>query len=578
MKSELDTELDAVVAAITAPGGQLGVTTANVRGATMPVFGAAPPSMREFLAFFFMANGPKEFLVFGAERLTFADVYARALEMAAMLQHRQGIAKGDRVAIAMRNYPEWVIAYVAIAHLGAVAVPMNAWWTAEELNYGLSDSGARLIIADEERARRVAKADCHAKVLTVRTAKDVAEGLGAQCLEEELAASPKTTWYLPEISPEDDVSIMYTSGSTGSPKGAVSTHRAQVSGTMNYLVAGLALLELTSRQGAVPAEQQVMLLNVPLFHITGLVPVLLVSVCIGRKMIIMHKWDAGEALKLIEKEKVTYFVGVPTMSLELMQHPDHDKYDLSTLVDIASGGAPRPPEHVERLAKTFPGKQPVQGYGLTETNGVGTGNFRGNYRAKPASAGRAAPPLVEIRIADGDGAVGDGAARRQRRRSLHPHRRQLPRLLDEARSDGRGLRRRWLVPHRRPWVHGRRRLSVHRRPQEGHHHPRRREHQLPGGRIGALHPSGGRRGERLRPARRAAGRDRRGGGLSQAGFAAGAGCAARFRRKGSCRVQDSGENLDQHRAVAQARVGQDRQGDAAPPLSRGIRRQGGVTH
>ena len=407
MKSELDTELDAVVAAITAPGGQLGVTTANVRGATMPVFGAAPPSMREFLAFFFMVNGPKEFLVFGQERLTFADVYARALEMAAMLQHRQGIAKGDRVAIAMRNYPEWVIAYVAIAHLGAVAVPMNAWWTAEEINYGLSDSGARLVIADEERARRVAKADCHVKVLTVRTAKDVAEGLGAQCLEEELAASPKTTWYLPEIGPEDDVSIMYTSGSTGSPKGAVSTHRAQVSGTMNYLVAGLALLELTSRQGVTPAEQQVMLLNVPLFHITGLVPVLLVSVCIGRKMIIMHKWDAGEALKLIEKEKVTYFVGVPTMSLELMQHPDHDKYDLSTLVDIASGGAPRPPEHVERLAKVFPGKHPVQGYGLTETNGVGTGNFRGNYRSKPASAGRAAPPLVEIRIADGDGAVGD---------------------------------------------------------------------------------------------------------------------------------------------------------------------------
>jgi acyl-CoA synthetase (AMP-forming)/AMP-acid ligase II len=390
MKSELDTELDAVVAAITAPGGQLGVTTANVRGAQMPVFGAAPPSMREFLAFFFMVNGAKEFLVFGEERLTFAEVYGRALEMAAMLQHRQGIAKGDRVAIAMRNYPEWVTSYVAIAHLGAVAVPMNAWWTADELNYGISDSGARLVIADEERARRVAKADCQVKVLTVRTAKDVANELGAMCLEEELAASPKTTWYLPEISPEDDVSIMYTSGSTGSPKGAVSTHRAQVSGTMNYLVAGLALLELTSRQGVAPAEQQVMLLNVPLFHITGLVPVLLVSVCIGRKMIIMHKWDAGEALKLIEKEKVTYFVGVPTMSLELMQHPDHDKYDLSTLVDIASGGAPRPPEHVERLAKTFPGKQPVQGYGLTETNGVGTGNFRGNYRAKPASAGRAA--------------------------------------------------------------------------------------------------------------------------------------------------------------------------------------------
>jgi acyl-CoA synthetase (AMP-forming)/AMP-acid ligase II len=151
-----------------------------------------------------------------------------------------------------------------------------------------------------------------------------------------------------------------------------------------------------------------MLLNVPLFHITGSVPVMLVSIAIGRKMVIMHKWDAGEALRLIEKERCTYFVGVPTMSLELMQHPDHDKYDLSSLVDIASGGAPRPPEHVDRLSKTFAGKHPVQGYGLTETNGVGAGNFRDNYLAKPASTGRASPPLVELRIDTGEGPVGPG--------------------------------------------------------------------------------------------------------------------------------------------------------------------------
>jgi acyl-CoA synthetase (AMP-forming)/AMP-acid ligase II len=177
---------------------------------------------------------------------------------------------------------------------------------------------------------------------------------------------------------------------------------------MNYLVAGLALLALSQQAGVTPPEQQVMLLNVPLFHITGSVPVLLVSIAIGRKMVIMHKWDAGEALRLIEKERATYFVGVPTMSLELMQHPDHDKYDLSSLVDIASGGAPRPPEHVERLAKTFEGKHPVQGYGLTETNGVGAGNFRDNYRNKPSSTGRAAAPLVELRIDNGEGPVGPG--------------------------------------------------------------------------------------------------------------------------------------------------------------------------
>ncbi len=402
MKSALDTALDAVIDAIIAPGGQLEVGTATVRGAELPVFKAAPPSMREYFMAMFAQNGPREFLVFGDERLTFAQVYQQSLKLAAMLQHRHGIAKGDRVAIAMRNYPEWIVAFVAVLHLGAVAVPMNAWWRAEELDYGLKDSGTRLVIADEERARRVASLAVHPVVLTVRTGHAVAAELGVLRLEDELVASPETLWFLPEISPEDDATIMYTSGSTGSPKGAVSTHRATVSGAMNYLVAGLALLQLAAAAGVTPAEQQVMLLNVPLFHITGSVPVLLVSIAIGRKMVIMHKWDAGEALRLIEKERATYFVGVPTMSLELMQHPDRDKYDLSSLVDVASGGAPRPPEHVERLASSFPGKHPVQGYGLTETNGVGAGNFRDNYRAKPASTGRASRPLVELRITGDD--------------------------------------------------------------------------------------------------------------------------------------------------------------------------------
>lgn len=404
MKSALDTAFDAVIDQIIAPGGQLAVGDAVVRGATLPVFAAAPGNMRDYLAFFLATHADKEFLVYRDERLTFAQVQAEAIKVAACLQHRHGIAKGDRVAIAMRNYPEWVTSFIAVLHLGAVAVPMNAWWQPEELAYGMRDSGTRLVIADEERARRMADlTGGNLKLLTVRTSKAVADELGFERLEDSVAASPPQPWFLPEIAPEDDATIMYTSGSTGSPKGAVSTHRAIVSGAMNYLVAGLALLQLSAAAGVTPAEQQIMLLNVPLFHITGSVPVLLVSIAIGRKMVIMHKWDAGEALRLIEAEKATYFVGVPTMSLELMQHPDRAKYDLSSLVDIASGGAARPPEHVDRLAETFPGKHPVQGYGLTETNGVGAGNFRDNYRSKPASTGRASRPLVELGIADDDG-------------------------------------------------------------------------------------------------------------------------------------------------------------------------------
>ncbi len=375
--TELDKAMDEAVAMITAAGGQLAVGKETVRGVELPVFQNAPPSLREFIDMFMPAHADKEFVVYQEERLTFAEVKAESIRIAAMLQHRYGIAKGD------------------------VVVPMNAWWKADELAYGLKDSGSRLAIVDEERARRIAEIEGFSiPLLTVRTGHAVAASLGATTLDEALADAPSEPWYLPTIYPEDDATIMYTSGSTGAPKGAVSTHRGIVSGTLNYLVQGLSMLMLAQKQGVGLPEQQVMLLNVPLFHITGLVPVLLVSIASGRKLVIMYRWDAGDALRLIERERCTYFVGVPTMSLELMQHPDKDKYDLSTLLDIAGGGAPRPPEHVDRLAKAFPGKNPAIGYGLTETNGVGAGNLRENYRLKPASTGRVSKPLVEMMIAD----------------------------------------------------------------------------------------------------------------------------------------------------------------------------------
>ena len=401
MLTELDKAIDAATAAITATGGQLGVGKATIRGVEYPVFENAPPSLREYFGFFMPAHSAKEFVVYESQRLTFADIQAQAQKIAAMLQHRHGVAKGDRVAIAMRNYPEWITSFIGATMLGAIIVPMNAWWISDELAYGLRDSGTRVVLADEERARRIAAIEgLSLPIITVRTSKAVSQGLGAETLDDALAASPAEPWYLPPIYPEDDATIMYTSGSTGAPKGAVATHRSVVSGALNYLVQGLAMLQLAQAQGIAMPEQQVMLLNVPLFHITGAVPVMLVSVAIGRKLVIMHKWDAGEALRLMEKERATYFVGVPTMSLELIQHPDRDKYDLSTLVDVAAGGGPRPAEHVERIAKALPGKNPAIGYGLTETNGVGAGNMRDNYRARPNSTGRATKPLVELGIFD----------------------------------------------------------------------------------------------------------------------------------------------------------------------------------
>ncbi|MBZ6377894.1 AMP-dependent synthetase [Pacificimonas flava] len=403
MPTELDLAMEEELAKLTAEGTMFEVVDGDVRGTSMPVFKNAPDSMRGFYDLFFAAQAEKEFTVYEEERRTFGDIYAEAKQIAAMLQHEYGIAKGDRVAIAMRNYPEWISAYVGAMYLGAVVVPINAWWTTEELEYGLQHSGTSLVIADEERLRRIRKIENFpVDVVTVRTSAQISEELGARRLQDALAASPDDIWYLPPLTREDDATIMYTSGSTGHPKGAVSTHGGLLHGAMNYLASGLAMLALAEKEGTELPEQQVMLLNVPLFHITGSVPVMLVSIAIGRKLVIMYKWDPTEALKLIERERATYFVGVPTMSLELMQHPDRDKYDTSTLMDIAAGGAPRPAEHVKRLKETFEAR-PAIGYGLTETNGVGAGNLRDNYVAKPSSTGRASKPMVELGIQDDDG-------------------------------------------------------------------------------------------------------------------------------------------------------------------------------
>jgi acyl-CoA synthetase (AMP-forming)/AMP-acid ligase II len=203
---------------------------------------------------------------------------------------------------------------------------------------------------------------------------------------------------LPEIAPEDDATILFTSGSTGEAKGALSSHRAVTTATYCYAAGLMTLLGLLIEDDREPAGPPRTLLSVPLFHVTGEVPVLLNSFVVGRCMVVMPKWDAGEALRLIEKEKISYFVGVPTMSLELMNHPDRDKHDLSSLKDITAGGAPRPVAHVERLRQEFPDAQPALGYGLTETNAVGCISMWGSYAAKPASTGRPAKPFVEVAI------------------------------------------------------------------------------------------------------------------------------------------------------------------------------------
>ena len=387
MPSELDLKYDDMLARVIGPGGRLIIGQDEQCRAIVTNFPATLPS---FFRTFCALNAQAEAIVAGEERLSFADVDRWSEQLAHALACR-GIRKGDRVGIAMRNCPAWVVSYMAIAKAGGVATLLNGWWQPHEMQHALDMVEPKLIIADAPRAKRI-EGVCGSCQLIVLPIEEALEGALTPLLD---GADPEAA--LPEIAPEDDATILFTSGSTGESKGALSTHRAVTTGVYAYATGLIVLLGIMTEENRAPTSRRT-LINVPLFHVTGEVPVMLNSFVISRTMVMMAKWDAGEALRLIDKEGITYFVGVPTMSLELMNHPDRDKYDLSSLTDIAAGGAPRPVSHVERLEKEFPKAQPALGYGLTETNAVGCSNFWGNYAAKPDSTGRAQKPFVEVAI------------------------------------------------------------------------------------------------------------------------------------------------------------------------------------
>jgi acyl-CoA synthetase (AMP-forming)/AMP-acid ligase II len=385
--TDLDRKYDAVLAAVTGEGGRV-ILEKDAEGRT--IVGNFPATLPLFFKTFCALNGPVEAVIAGDERLTFAQLDEISDRLARGLAAR-GIAKGDRVAIAMRNCPAWVVGYMAALKAGAIATLLNGWWQVEELDHALTLTEPALILADEPRGHRIGATNSGAPVEIVAIEKPVEEAYEALIAGGVDAA-------LPDIGPDDDATILFTSGSTGEAKGAVSTHRAVTTGVYAYATSLMTLRGILESEGRPPPNPLKTLVVVPLFHVTGEVPVMLNSFVIARGMVLVPKWDAGEALRLIEKERVTYFVGVPTMSLELMNHPDRGNYDLSTLTDIAAGGAPRPVSHVERLRQSFPNSQPALGYGLTETNAVGCGNFWDNYAAKPASTGRAQVPFVEVAI------------------------------------------------------------------------------------------------------------------------------------------------------------------------------------
>ena len=407
---------------LTAPGAQFATTTIEVRGVPIKVFESALPSMRSVWE---MARGygDRDYVVYEDERYTFAEADAIIRALAARLVDVHGVQPGDRVALAMRNYPEWVFGYWAVISIGAAVVGMNAWWTTEEMQYGLSDSKPKVLIADGERVERVLpvlyalRSESPMVLMTVRYDGELPDG--AERWEDVIdpAAAPAD---LPDVAidPDDDACIFYTSGTTGFPKGAQLTHRGSVHNLLNIVfmttVAGLA----SAKAGVVPSpaptddggqpKQPVFMAPTPLFHVTANNCLLHPATIAGGRIVFTYKWDAGRALELIEREGVTNFSGVPTMSRELLMHPDWEKRDTSTLAGMGGGGAPLQPDLVDKIDKSLAGGAPSTGYGLTETHGIVTANSGSLYTAKPLSCGRVVPTLEAKLVDENDNEVPPG--------------------------------------------------------------------------------------------------------------------------------------------------------------------------
>ena len=399
MPTQLDKDIQRFTAAVTSPGQMFETTPTTRRGIEMPAFKNAPPSLAHYFAHF--CNDPTKkdalFLVDGDLRMTFGEVYAAATCVAHGLVTKQGLKKGDRVGIAARNSVNWILAYMGTLMAGGCATLLNGWWTGEEMAYGIDLCECSLVLADPQRAKRFEGQDIKAKVVVFD------HGVPSEGLADIWEPGDTAMQMLGQIGPDDLATILYTSGSTGNPKGAYSDHLGVVSGTMNYVAQTAMILQILTERGEAPTVQPSALVAVPLFHVTGEVPLFLQSFALGRKLVLMPKWDAREALRLLDEEKITYFVGVPLMSYEMATHPERDDFDLSQCKSFAAGGAPRPPEHVTKIKEAFPNGFPLLGYGLTETNAVGCGNLNENYIAKPGSTGMPSKPLVDMAILDDDG-------------------------------------------------------------------------------------------------------------------------------------------------------------------------------
>jgi len=398
-------------AELDAPGSPLATSIAEVRGIPVKVYTTAPPNMRvmwESTA----VHADKDYIVYEDERYTYTEIHEQVRKLAQYLVS-QGIGRHSRVALSMRNYPEWVVGYWATVSIGAAAVGMNAWWTPSEMEYALNDSQPGVLIVDDERLERLSQIASTPKmhVISVRTDRALPGG-GARWTDVMATTDPGVLPNI-EFDQDDDATIFYTSGTTGFPKGAQLTHRGSVANILNLVVMNMASAMAEQKAiaaGDVPAPTAApaqayppcFMAPTPLFHVTACNCILHAATASGAKVVLMYKWEPGRALELIERERVTSFSGVPTMSREMLLHPDWNTRDTSSVQGMGGGGAALQPDLVHKIAGALKGGQPSTGYGMTETHGIITANAARLFIAKPESCGPLVPTL-EGKLVDEDG-------------------------------------------------------------------------------------------------------------------------------------------------------------------------------
>ena len=401
---------DQVKDALCAPGMPFEMETAEIEGVPTRVWKNALPNLAVLAAHANASFGDREFVVYEDERVTYAAWYRAVATLAHALQER-GVKKGDRVALAMRNLPEWPVAFFAAAVTGAIVVPLNAWWTGEELAFGLADSGAAVLICDAERWDRISpyKAEMPALAHVMVTRADAAAMAEPAITLESIIGSPKNyadlaDLSLPEvaIAPDDATTIFYTSGTTGKPKGALGSHRNLLTNGFSSAYSGAATM---LRRGDPLPEPSIRasLLVIPMFHVTACSASMIPTIQAGHKIVLLHKWDTVKAFEIIEREKINATGGVPFIAWQLIEHPDREKYDLSSIDAISYGGAPSAPELVSKIYEIF-GAFPGNGWGMTETMATVTSHVAEDYLNRPDSCGPAVA-VSDVKIMSEDGST-----------------------------------------------------------------------------------------------------------------------------------------------------------------------------